>query len=57
MQNYRFNPLPMCVHILADTIGPLLVVVVVTAASVQDRDGAKPLLQRLTGSCKEIRRI
>jgi len=29
----------------------------VTAASVQDRDGAKLVLQRLTGSCKKLRRI
>ena len=31
--------------------------VVVTAASVQDRDGAKLLLRSLSGSCKKIRRI
>lgn len=43
-------------HILVDTMG-LLLVVVVTAASVQDRDGAKLVLQRLTGSCKKLRRI
>ncbi|NOQ77066.1 MAG: transposase [Methylococcaceae bacterium] len=29
----------------------------VTAASVQERDGAKRLLNSLTGSCKKIRRI
>ena len=29
----------------------------VTAASVQDRDGAKLVLQRLTGSCKKLRKI
>ena len=43
-------------HILVDTLG-LLLVVVVTAASVQDRDGAKRVLQRMTGSCKKLRRI
>jgi len=43
-------------HILVDTMG-LLMVVVITAASVQDRDGAKLLLQSLSGSCKKIRRI
>lgn len=43
-------------HILVDTLG-LLMAVVVTAACVQDRDGAKLLLQSLSGSCKKIRRI
>lgn len=43
-------------HILADTMG-LLMGVVVTAASVQDRDGAKQLLASLSGSCKKIRKI
>ena len=43
-------------HILVDTLG-LLMAVVVTAASVQDRDGAKLLLHSLSGSCKKIRRI
>ena len=43
-------------HILVDTLG-LLLVVVVTAASVQDRDGAKRVFQRLTGSCKKLRKI
>lgn len=43
-------------HILVDTMG-LLMAVIVTAASVQDRDGAKLLLQSLSGSCKKIRRI
>jgi transposase len=36
-------------HIAVDTLG-LLLCVMVTAASVQDRDGAHPLLQRL-GTC------
>ncbi len=43
-------------HILVDTLG-LVMVVVVTAASIQDRDGAKMLLMCLTDACKEIRKI
>jgi putative transposase len=43
-------------HLLVDTLG-LLLVVVVTAASVQDRDGAKLLFQRLGGACKKLRLI
>jgi putative transposase len=43
-------------HLLVDTLG-LLLAVVVTAASVQDRDGAKLLLQRLGGACKKLRLI
>ena len=43
-------------HILVDTCG-LLLAVVVTAASVQDRDGARLLLQRLAGFCKKLRLI
>lgn len=43
-------------HILVDTLG-LLMVVVVTLASVQDRDGAKLLLGNLPGACKKLRRI
>lgn len=39
-----------------DTLG-LLRVVVVTAASVQDRDGARLLLGRLPGGCKKRRKI
>ncbi len=40
-----------------EQVGRLLMAVVVTAASVQDRDGAKLLLRSLSGSCKKIRRI
>lgn len=36
-------------HIIVDTLG-LLLIVLVTAAGVQDRDGARPLLQRLRAS-------
>ncbi len=43
-------------HILVDTLG-LLLVVVVTGASVQDRDGARLLFARLSGSCKKLRKI
>ncbi len=43
-------------HLLVDTLG-LLLAVVVTAASVQDRDGARLLLARLGGGCKKLRRI
>ena len=43
-------------HILVDTQG-LLMVVVVTAASIQERAGAKLLFQRLTGACKKLRYI
>lgn len=37
-------------HIVVDTLG-LLLLVVVTSASVQDRDGAKTLLERLKNTC------
>jgi len=43
-------------HILVDTLG-LLLAVVVTAASVQDRDGARMLLNRLDGAAKKLRKI
>ncbi|MBA3692638.1 MAG: IS5 family transposase [Acidobacteria bacterium] len=43
-------------HILVDTLG-LLLIVVVTVADLQDRDGAKLLFGRLTGSCKKLRKI
>jgi putative transposase len=43
-------------HILVDTLG-LLLAVIVTAASVQDRDGAKRLFTRLGGACKKLRKI
>jgi putative transposase len=39
-----------------DTLG-LLLVAVVTVASVQDRDGARWLLRRLPGCCKKLRKI
>jgi putative transposase len=43
-------------HLLVDTCG-LLLAVVVTAASLQDRDGARLLLGRLAGFCKKLRLI
>ena len=43
-------------HILVDTIG-LLLAVVVTAASVSDPKGARLLFKRLGGGCKKLRRI
>ena len=43
-------------HILVDTMG-LLLAVVVTAASVSDPAGARRLFTRLGGACKKLRRI
>ncbi len=43
-------------HILVDTLG-LLLVVLVTTAAVQDRDGARLLLTHLPGFCKKLRLI
>jgi transposase len=43
-------------HIAVDTIG-LLLAVVVTAANVQDRDGAMPLLTRMARLCLRIRKV
>ena len=43
-------------HILVDTMG-LLLAVLVTSASLQDRDGARLLLQRLAGFAKKLRFI
>ena len=43
-------------HILVDTLG-LLILVAVTAASVQDRDGARVLLRKLRGTGKKLRKI
>lgn len=43
-------------HVLVDTLG-LLLLVVVTAASVQDRDGAKLLCRKLGGNAKKLRKI
>jgi len=43
-------------HILVDTLG-LIMVVVVTAASIPEREGAKLIFKAFTGSCKKMRRI
>ena len=43
-------------HLIVDTMG-LLVAVVVHAANLQDRDGAKLVLQRLVGRCPRLRLI
>jgi putative transposase len=43
-------------HLLVDTLG-LMLVIGVTTASVQDRDGAKLVFETLPGSCKKLRRI
>jgi len=41
-------------HIAVDTTG-LVLAVVITAASVQDRDGARPLLWNLHRACRKVR--
>jgi transposase len=43
-------------HIVVDTIG-LLVIVVVTAANVQDRDGARPALEAVRKAFPTRRRV
>ena len=43
-------------HILVDTLG-LLMAVVVTSAALSDQAGAKLLLRHLGGACKKLRRI
>ncbi len=43
-------------HLLVDTLG-LVFVVVVTAASIQDRDGARLVLRHHRGACKTRRRV
>lgn len=43
-------------HLLVDTLG-LVLALVVTTADVQDRDGCRLLLKRLSGSGKKLRRI
>ncbi|WP_090543376.1 transposase [Nitrosomonas sp. Nm132] len=43
-------------YILVNTLG-LLLMVVVTVASVQDRDAARLLLHHLPGSCKKLKKI
>jgi transposase len=43
-------------HIVVDTLG-LLVCVLVTAGSVQDRDGARPLLEQMAAACRRVRLV
>jgi transposase len=43
-------------HIVVDTIG-LMLVVMVTAASIQDRDGGQSILERLHGALHSVRHI
>lgn len=43
-------------HIVVDTLG-LLLAIIVTSAAVQDRDGAKLVLNRLDGSSKKLRKV
>jgi putative transposase len=43
-------------HIAVDVTG-LVLDVVITAASVQDRDAARPLLWNLHRACRRIRRV
>lgn len=43
-------------HLLVDTLG-LLMSIVVTAASVQERAGARLVFAHLNGSCKKLRRL
>jgi transposase len=43
-------------HIAVDAMG-LVLAVVITAASVQDRDGARPLLWNLARACRRVRLI
>lgn len=53
----RLSLLPAVVserHLPVDTPG-LLLPVIVSAASVQDRDSARLIFKRLRGSCKKLR--
>jgi transposase len=43
-------------HVVVDTLG-LLLCVLVTAASVQDRDGARPLLEQVAAACRRVRLV
>jgi putative transposase len=43
-------------HLLVDTLG-LLLSIVVTAASTQEREGARLVFTRLNGPCKKLRRL
>jgi putative transposase len=43
-------------HILVDTLG-LLLIVVVTAASLSDQAGARQIFQHMRGTCKNLRKV
>jgi putative transposase len=43
-------------HLLVDTLG-LLLVVVVTAASTSDQAGARKVFKRMSGICKKLRKV
>jgi putative transposase len=43
-------------HLLVDTLG-LLLMVVVTAAGVSDQGGAREVLKRMRGICKKLRKV
>jgi len=43
-------------HVLVDTLG-LLLVVVVTAAAVSDQGGARQIFKRMRGICKKLRKV
>jgi putative transposase len=43
-------------HVLVDTLG-LLLIVVVTAASLADQAGARKIFQRMRGPCKKLRKV
>ena len=43
-------------HVLVDTLG-LLLIVVVTAASLSDQTGARKILKHMRGTCKKLRKV
>ena len=43
-------------HVLVDTLG-LLLLVIVTAASVSDQAGARQIFKRMRGTCKKLRKV
>ena len=43
-------------HVLVDTLG-LLLLVVVTAASLSDQAGARKIFKQMRGTCKKLRKV
>jgi len=43
-------------HVLVDTLG-LWLIVVVTAASLSDQAGARKILKQMRGTCKKLRKV